>query len=429
MTERDTDDTGSRLAAEIQGGIFMGVLVNVGSIMGKEILNLAEGTMIGKVCGVALTSDNKVAGLKVRPKKIMGVVNVVPFENVKAFGATITVNDVDGAACADVRDALGKNVITADGNLLGRVEELAFDAETGDIAEIVIKGELMDTMLNGRGILPGEKLVSIGKDVVIAAENITAEDFQTPAEEVYGDWKELDELLNDIEKENEQIMFGDVDDDDNDEKDFEDKVESTLEGFAKTMEETFKKLKDEVTSDSFKEQTNQAIDRFGAEAKNLFSEMREWVKNIDTDSIKSKISRKEEPEDVLAADLEAQLENLTVEKPVLDEEGNVIVWPGQIIGKEEIKIALRGGKLQELLDMATVSLLKEEPAEEPAVEVVEDAEPEIEVEVIVAEPEISEEDEAFIAEEAAKLEQAEESVEESAEQEEISAGTEEKVEE
>ena len=397
----------------------MGVLVNVGSIMGKDILNLAEGTMIGKVCGVALTPDNKVAGLKVKSKKIMGTMNVVPFENVKAFGATITVNDVDGTACADTRDALGKNVITADGNLLGRVEELAFDAETGDIAEIVIKGELMDTMLDGRGILPGEKLVSIGKDVVIAVENITAEDFQTPAEEVYGDWKELDELLEDIEKENEQIMFEDIDEDD----DTEDKVESTLEGFAKTMEETLKKLKDEVTSESFKEQTNQAIDRFSAEAKNLFGEMREWVKNIDTDSIKSRITRKEEPEDVLAADLVSQLENLTVAKPVLDEDGNVIVWPGQIIGKEEIKAALRGGRLQELLDMATVSLVKEETAAEPAekteepeievevfVEETNDAEetaPEIEVEVFVEEPELSEEDAAFIAEEAAKIEQAE----------------------
>lgn len=407
----------------------MGVLVNVGSIMGKDILNLAEGTMIGKVCGVALTPDNKVAGLKVKSKKIMGTMNVVPFENVKAFGATITVNDVDGTACADTRDALGKNVITADGNLLGRVEELAFDAETGDIAEIVIKGELMDTMLDGRGILPGEKLVSIGKDVVIAVENITAEDFQTPAEEVYGDWKELDELLEDIEKENEQIMFEDIDEDD----DAEDKVESTLEGFAKTMEETLKKLKDEVTSESFKEQTNQAIDRFSAEAKNLFGEMREWVKNIDTDSIKSRITRKEEPEDVLAADLVSQLENLTVAKPVLDEDGNVIVWPGQIIGKEEIKAALRGGRLQELLDMATVSLVKEETAAEPAekteepeievevfVEETNDAEetaPAIEVEVFVEEPELSEEDAAFIAEEAAKIEQAED------------AGNEEKVEE
>ncbi len=412
----------------------MGVLVNVGSIMGKDILNLAEGTLIGKVCGVALTADNKVAGLKVRSKKIMGTTNVVPFENVKAFGATVTVNGIDGAAFADVRDALGKNVITADGNMLGRVEELAFDAETGDIAEVVIKGELMDTMLGGRGILPGEKLVSIGKDVVVAAENITPEDFQAPAEDVYGDWKAVDELLNDIEKENEQVMFEDIDDDA--ETDFEDKVESSLEGLAKTMEETFKKLKNEVTSDRFKEQTDQMIDRFGTEAKNLFGEMREWVKNIDTDSIKSKINRREEPEDVLAADLVTQLENLTVEKPVLDEDGNVIVWPGQIIGKEEIKTALRSGKLQDLLDMATVSLLKEETAEdvvaeedaaeaeEPAVEVLEE-EPEIEVEVFVAEPELSEEDEAFITEEAAKMEQAEEAAAEvAAEVEESVAGEE-----
>ena len=161
----------------------MGVLVNVGSIMGKDILNLADGTMIGKVCGVALTPDNKVAGLKVKEKKFMGNVNIVPFENVKAFGATITLNDIDGAACAEIRDAIGKNVITADGNLLGRVEELAFDSESGQVAEIVIKGELMETMVGGRGILPGEKIVSFGKDVVVAAENITAEDFHIPAEE------------------------------------------------------------------------------------------------------------------------------------------------------------------------------------------------------------------------------------------------------
>ena len=162
--------------------------------------------------------------------------------------------------------------------------------------------------------------------------------------------------------------------------------------------------------------------------------MREWVKNIDTDSIKSKITRKEEPEDVLAADLVSQLENLTVEKPVLDEDGNVVVWPGQIIGKEEIKAALRGGKLQDLLDMATVSLLKEEPAvsveeaedEEPEIEVEvivdeafaaeesDETEPEIEVEVFVEEPELSEEDAAFIAEEAAKMEQAEDAGKEEA---------------
>lgn len=390
----------------------MGVLVNVGSIMGKDILNLADGTMIGKVCGVALTPDNKVAGLKVKEKKFMGNVNIVPFENVKAFGATITLNDIDGAACAEIRDAIGKNVITADGNLLGRVEELAFDSESGQVAEIVIKGELMETLVGGRGILPGEKIVSFGKDVVVAAENITAEDFHIPAEEFYGDWKTMDEVLEEIDSAGE-VSF---DEDGFEQQGEEEKVESAIEGITKTMEDAFNKLKDEVTSDKFKEQTDRFIDRFGDEAKNLFQEMRLWVKNIDTDGlkdeIKNKINRREEPEDVLAADLVAQLEDLTVEKPVLDESGNVIIWPGQIIGKEEIKTALRCGKLQDLLDLATVSLLEEhentaeaaEAAAESPAEKTEDAA----ADEAMEEQPVSEEDAAFIAEEAAKMEEAEE---------------------
>ncbi len=387
----------------------MGVLINIGSIMGKEILNLADGTMIGKVYGVALTSDKKVAGLKVKEKKFMGNVNIVPFENVRAFGATITVNDVDGATCAEIRDALGKNVITADGNLLGRVEELAFDEKSGEVAEIVIKGELMDTMTGGRGILPGEKIVSFGKDVVIAAENITAEDFHIPAEEFYGDWKSVDEMLDEIDAVN-GVSF----DEDGFEEKVEEPLEKTIDGFTKAMEDAVGKLKDEVTSDKFKEQTERFIDRFGEEAKGLFNEMRDWVKNIDTDGlkedIKNKMNRREEPEDVLAADLVQQLEDLTVEKPLLDEEGNVIVWPGQIIGKEEIKTALRSGKLQDLLDLATVSLLEDaKPAAEEYEEDTAPAETGAEEDAVCEEKApLSEEDAAFIAEEAAKIEEAEE---------------------
>lgn len=63
----------------------------------------------------------------------------------------------------------------------------------------MIKGELVETLVGGRGILPGEKLVSFGKDVVVAAENISAEDFHVPAEEFYGGWKAMDEVLEKID--------------------------------------------------------------------------------------------------------------------------------------------------------------------------------------------------------------------------------------
>lgn len=399
----------------------MGELINIGSIMGKELLNLSDGTMLGKVCGVVLTPDCKVAGLKVRERKLMGSTTTVAFENIKAFGATITLHGATNVMAPETRTVLGKNVITADGNLLGHVEELAFDAETGAVAEIVIQGELMDTMLGGRGILPGEKLLSFGKDVVVADENITAEDFQKPEEGFYGDWKAMDEVLDEIDGDNAQ-------EDANTESADADKasrVESTIDGLTRTVEETIQKLKDEVTSDRVKDQTDRLIDRIGEETKNLFNEVRLLVKNIDTDSLKSKI-RKDTPEDSLAADLEEQLQGLTVEKPVLDADGNVVAWPGQVIDKEKIKTALRAGVLQELLDMTIVKLEQEpaaDTAEEPEIEVeiiVEDMvedddtevsteEPEIEVEISVGEDAVAAdaEEEAFIAEEAAKMEAAE----------------------
>ena len=380
----------------------MGELINVGSIIGKELLNLSDGTMLGKVCGVVLTTDCKVAGLKVRERKLMGSTTTVAFENIKAFGATITLHGVTPVMTADVRHVLGKNVITADGTLLGRVEELAFDMETGTVEEIVIQGELMDTMLGGRGILPGAKLISFGKDVVIAAEQITAEDFQKPEEEFYGDWKAMDEVLDEIAEE--EISF----EEEEAQQERTNRVESTIDGLTKTLEETIQKLKDEVTSERVKEQTDRLIDRVGEETKNLFNEVRLLVKNIDTEQLKNKISRKEAPEDGLATDLEEQLKGFTVEKPVLDADGNVVAWPGQAIDKEKIKIALQMGVLQELLDLATVKL--EPEVADAQVEVASEDEPEIEVEIIVediiVEDTTSEED-VFIAEEAAKMEAAE----------------------
>ena len=403
----------------------MGELINIGSIMGKELLNLSDGTMVGKVCGVVLTPDCKVAGLKVRERKLMSGTITVAFENIKSFGATITLHGVSNVMAQETRTVLGKNVITADGNLLGRVEELAFDMETGIVEEVVIQGELMDTMLGGRGILPGDKLLNFGKDVVIAVDNITAADFQQPEEGFYGDWKAMDEVLDSIESETAEVFDEQDAAADNTEK--SSRLENTIDGLTKTLEETIQKLKDEVTSDRVKDQTDRLIDRVGEETKNIFNELRLMVKNIDTEAIKNKIGRKDTPEDTLAADLEEQMKGLTVEKPVLDADGNVIAWPGQVLDKEKIKIALQAGALQELLDFDTVSLEQAPSAEvQPeSVEVVSEEEPEIEVEIIVddilevaetaedivveetiSEEVLSEED-AFIAEEAAKMEAAE----------------------
>ena len=66
--------------------------VNVGSLAGKDILNLENGTFVGKAQNVLVDPANQhVAGVLLRQKGLLGSKNVLALENIKAFGShTIT---------------------------------------------------------------------------------------------------------------------------------------------------------------------------------------------------------------------------------------------------------------------------------------------------------------------------------------------------
>lgn len=375
-------------------------LVNLAGIMGKDVLNLSDGTLLGKVQGVVIGEDNKVCGVKLRKKALGGAVMVIPFAAVKAFGSMVTVMTAEETV--EGRDFLGKTVITMDGTTLGRVWELAFDAATGEVKEVMLKGSLLSERLDDKGVLPGDKIVCFGKDVVIAAEGVQLEDIQTPEEDFYGDGQAVDELLNEMDA---AESMDEMDAADFSEESYEEVFDDMTESISKTIERTIRRVKDEVTSDKFKEQTEKFIDNFGEQTKGLLGELREKIKQIDTDSIKeeikSKVAQKDEHEE-LAFMIVGQLKGKTVAKPLLNEDGTAIVWPGQVIGLKEAKQAIQVGKLQELLELATVSLYQEEAEAEAA-------EAEIEVEIIVAEgdEEVSEDEEAFIQETVAQMEEAE----------------------
>lgn len=390
-------------------------LMNIGSIMGKDILDLSDGAYVGKVQGIVVGSDGKVAGIRIRQKGLLGNKNVVPFDHVKAFGNAVTIHGVDGVVIAEGKDVLGKNVITADGTVLGRIWELAFDPVSGKVEEVVLKSSLIKDQLGGKGILPGDKIMNFGKDVVITVEGVTLEDFQPPEEDLYGDWKAVDEVLDELD-ELEECAF--------DTEAFEEKKENGRENhyeqvfdemtnsIGKTIESAFGRIKDELTSEKFKEQTEGFIDKFSEEAKGFFNDMRDKLQNLDTEGLKedlkNRVGKKDSQEDELAAGIVTQLQGKTVAKPLLDSEGNVIVWPGQIIGKEEVKGAIRGGKLQELLDLATVALVKDTVPESTESQAETDTEIIVDAEMVEEKP-LSEEEAVFIKEEVEQMQQAEQS--------------------
>lgn len=335
-------------------------IINAGSIIGKDILNLENGTFAGKVQNLTVDASGKcIVGILVKGKGFLSGKNMIPFSAVKAFGAhAVTVTSLESQMAATGRDIVAMPVVTIDGTILGKVFDYAFAKEDGQIVEYVLANSLLKGAFANKGSLKGEAVKSIGKDVVIAKEGITENDLTQPEDDIYSTWQEIDDILADLDEENSQF------DEDKTKQDKESQYEEQFDDITNRINKTIEEVADHIReidteelADKFKEQA----DKFGEEAKGLLSLIKEKLQNskivdIDLedikDELKQKVMKNDRDEENLADKLVEQLKDTTVAKPLLDAEGNVIVWPGQIIGHEEIKETIRKGKLQELMDLA-----------------------------------------------------------------------------
>lgn len=348
-------------------------LVNIGSVIGKEILNLEDGAFLGRVQGINVdASEAKVIGIQIKQKGILGGKNIIPFESIKAFGShTVTVSHLEGVMSSEGRNILGMPVISVDGTILGKIMDYAFVPESGLIAEYVLKGGLMKDVLDDKGIVEAGKILSIGKDVVIAMEDIDNTDFKAPTEDVYGDWKEIDDIIAEL---NDDELF---DLDDETDKRYEEQFDDLTNKINKTIGDVTTMIKKEVNTEELAGIIKEQADRIGGEARGFFDSMKDKLQQnkVDTDTLKqefknkvnsNKASKKEDNEDTLANQIVEQLKGSSVEKPLLDAEGNVIVWPGQVIGSEEVKQAIKAGKLQELIGLTSKVVADDEIVVEEA---------------------------------------------------------------
>lgn len=344
--------------------------VNVGSIVGKDVLNLDNGTFVGKAQNILVNpTDRIIAGVLLRQKGLLGSKNVLTLENIKAFGShTITLNHLDAVASSEGVNILNMPVVTIDGTVLGKVIDFAFDPQSGRIEEYVLTGGILKEQSLSKGVLRGEQISAIGRDVVIAQENITLDDLYPPEEDTYQSWQEIDDLMQDLEAPDEQL---------------ENVIEDFTEKINETIDDVESKLQN-VSTDDFSEKLKGQAEKFTADAKELFANLREKLQNnkLDTDALKEDLKAKFTPknaageeEAILIGQIEEQLKGSTVEQPVIDADGNVIIWPGQIIGQEEIKNAITSGKLQDLINLtvplenpktsSSIENEEEVPAENP----------------------------------------------------------------
>lgn len=319
-------------------------LVNVGSVLGKEILNLSDGTFVGRTQNIMVNASEKnVVGILLKQKGLLGNKNIIPLDNVKAFGShTVTINNFSDVMAVEGVDIIGMSIVTIDGTVLGKVLDFAFDPQSGDICEYVLAGGLLKDLPAEKGILPNNYIVSIGRDVIIAQEKINSSDLANYDDAFYYNWQEIDALLEDLSEEETSSA--------DNETNLDDLVEDLTLKVNKTIEDVTDKLK-EVNTEGIADKLKLQADKFTEEARDLLG------------SVKSKFvtkDKKASSETALAEQIVEQLQGSTVEKPLLDEEGNVIIWPGQIIGVEEVMYAVNVGKLQDLIGLTTPLIFAED---------------------------------------------------------------------
>ena len=62
--------------------------VNVGSVMGKEVLDLSSGSFLGRAQSITVHAlEKRVVGVMLKQKGLLGGKNIIPLANIKAFGS------------------------------------------------------------------------------------------------------------------------------------------------------------------------------------------------------------------------------------------------------------------------------------------------------------------------------------------------------
>ena len=337
-------------------------MVNFGSVLGKDILNIGDGSFVGTVQGMLIDEKNRLAlGLILKTKSRLSNKgkSVIAFKQIKSLtGDLVTVID-SGEVTLEGKNIIGLSVITADGVFLGKVVDFTF-AKDGKICEYILKDGVMKGLPNDRGALNDSDIITIGKEAIIAKEGLTQGEFAITDEDIYGDWEKVDEILADLSE----------DDSDEEKKTkndgtYEEHFDEVTEKISKAFSEAGEKLKNidtEKVYSKIKVQAGKLSDGFFS----LCADIKGHTKyhKYDKEAAKAEEMQAEKANQPHNAeidfdDLAKQFAGQIVYGHLADEEGNIIASYGQEITADMLKHAEKSGKLDALLE-----LIKSEKPEE-----------------------------------------------------------------
>lgn len=153
------------------------------SFTSLSVISLEEGQQIGTVKGLVLDpADKKAAALIIEQKGWFKEQRFIPYHKVHSIGndaITIEKNtDVEKTSnfseimrlLKDKITILDSKIVAENGTVLGNVDEIYIDLETGAIAGLEFSSNKFDSMLKGHAFLDIDYVRTLGKEVTIITD-------------------------------------------------------------------------------------------------------------------------------------------------------------------------------------------------------------------------------------------------------------------
>lgn len=148
------------------------------NIIGLPVIELQEGKSLGRVRGFVFNPlTRKVEALEIGERSLLkSRLQQIAFTQIRSFGTdAVTLHSLETAKDEEPAEGeerpestlTGQRVVTADGTLVGTVEDFSFDKSNGELTDICLSREKIRGLLH----LPPATVLNFGRDFVIVSED------------------------------------------------------------------------------------------------------------------------------------------------------------------------------------------------------------------------------------------------------------------
>jgi len=159
----------------------------INELLGLPVINLSTGEQVGEVKDVVIDTVNyRLVGVLLSRAGWFHAGRGIPLGAMKNIGpGSITIEDETAIVNAETltvqgrtilnEEIIGKDLITADGNVMGTLSDILLDVNTGLLTGYEVSDSVIRDLLDGRSNIPLPPQQRIGEDAVIVAETVPQE--------------------------------------------------------------------------------------------------------------------------------------------------------------------------------------------------------------------------------------------------------------